>query len=154
MRRRSGRRHGRFVAINCGGFEGSPAAAIAPTQHGFCRGGARHGQALPCGCYFSRSRRYAISASNNLTRRANHRHIFIVARIKPAPENPPRAFSIRQYAVKQDMPERAEPGRCSKPNWLTARPTPSTDGRPAKTMGKPNRNRRFRAIAQARPSHT
>jgi hypothetical protein len=25
-------------------------------------------------------------------RRANHRHIFIVARIKPAPENPPRAF--------------------------------------------------------------
>jgi glycyl-tRNA synthetase alpha subunit len=27
-----------------------------------------------------------------LTRRANHRHIFIVARIKPAPENPLRAF--------------------------------------------------------------
>jgi hypothetical protein len=24
--------------------------------------------------------------------RANHRHIFIVATIKPAPENPPRAF--------------------------------------------------------------
>jgi hypothetical protein len=44
--------------------------AIAPTQNGFCRGGARHGQALPCGCYFSRSRRSAISASNNLTRRA------------------------------------------------------------------------------------
>jgi hypothetical protein len=29
---------------------------------------------------------------NILTRRANHRHIFIVARNKPAPENPPRAF--------------------------------------------------------------
>jgi hypothetical protein len=29
---------------------------------------------------------------NILTRRANHRHIFIVAKIKPAPENPPRAF--------------------------------------------------------------
>jgi hypothetical protein len=33
-------------------------------------------------------------ASTNLTRRANHQHIFIVARIKPAPKNPPRAFSI------------------------------------------------------------
>jgi hypothetical protein len=31
--------------------------AIAPTQHGFCRGSARHGQAMPCGCYFNRSRR-------------------------------------------------------------------------------------------------
>jgi hypothetical protein len=29
---------------------------------------------------------------NNSTSRANHRHIFIVARIKPAPENPLRAF--------------------------------------------------------------
>jgi hypothetical protein len=29
---------------------------------------------------------------NILTRRANHRHIFIVARIEPAPEDPPRAF--------------------------------------------------------------
>jgi hypothetical protein len=29
---------------------------------------------------------------NILTRRANHRRIFIVARTKPAPENPPRAF--------------------------------------------------------------
>jgi len=29
---------------------------------------------------------------NHLTRRANHRHIFIVATIKPAPEHPPRAF--------------------------------------------------------------
>jgi hypothetical protein len=29
---------------------------------------------------------------NILTRRANHRHIFIVARIEPAPENPLRAF--------------------------------------------------------------
>jgi hypothetical protein len=55
--------------------------------------------------------------SNNLTRRVNHRHIFIVARIKPAPENPPRTFS--------------------------------KDGRMAKTMGKPNPNRRFRTIAQA-----
>jgi hypothetical protein len=36
----------------------------------------------------------ALSASSNLTRRANHRHIFIVARIKPAPENPLRAFLI------------------------------------------------------------
>jgi hypothetical protein len=32
------------------------------------------------------------SRKNILTRRANHWHIFIVARIKPAPENPPRAF--------------------------------------------------------------
>jgi hypothetical protein len=32
------------------------------------------------------------SRKNILTRRANHRHIFIVARIRPAPENPPRAF--------------------------------------------------------------
>jgi hypothetical protein len=32
------------------------------------------------------------SRKNILTRRANHRHIFIVARIEPAPENPPRAF--------------------------------------------------------------
>ena len=31
----------------------------------------------------------------SLTRRANHRHIFIIARIsKPAPGNRPRAFSI------------------------------------------------------------
>jgi hypothetical protein len=30
--------------------------------------------------------------SNNLTRRANHWHIFIIVRIKPAPENPSRAF--------------------------------------------------------------
>jgi hypothetical protein len=32
------------------------------------------------------------SRKNILTRRANHGHIFIVARIKPAPENPLRAF--------------------------------------------------------------
>jgi hypothetical protein len=32
------------------------------------------------------------SRKNILTRRANHRHIFIVAIMKPAPENPPRAF--------------------------------------------------------------
>jgi hypothetical protein len=32
------------------------------------------------------------SRKNILTRRANHRHIFIVATIKPAPENPLRAF--------------------------------------------------------------
>jgi hypothetical protein len=32
------------------------------------------------------------SRKNILTRRANHRHIFIAARIEPAPENPPRAF--------------------------------------------------------------
>jgi hypothetical protein len=32
------------------------------------------------------------SRKNILTRRANHRHIFIVARIRPAPENPLRAF--------------------------------------------------------------
>jgi hypothetical protein len=32
------------------------------------------------------------SRKNILTRRANRRHIFIVARIKPAPENPLRAF--------------------------------------------------------------
>jgi len=70
--------------------------AIAPAQHGFCRGGARHGQELPCGCYFSRSRR---AAANRI-------------------------------------------------GWQP-RPTPPTDGRPAKTMGKPNRKRRFRAIAQA-----
>jgi hypothetical protein len=125
MPARCGRRRGRFKAINCGGFERSPAVAIAPNQHGFCRGSARHGQALPCACYFSRSRRHAISASNNLTRRANHRHIFIVARIKPAPENPPRAFCIRQYAVRQYTAERAEPGRRSKPNWLTAKADPA-----------------------------
>ena len=52
------------MAINCGGFEGSPAAAIAPTQHGFCSGGPRHGQALPCGCYFSRSH-LTITATDN-----------------------------------------------------------------------------------------
>jgi hypothetical protein len=32
------------------------------------------------------------SRKNILTRRANHRHFFIVARTKPPPENPPRAF--------------------------------------------------------------
>jgi hypothetical protein len=32
------------------------------------------------------------SQKNILTRWANHLHIFIVATIKPAPENPPRAF--------------------------------------------------------------
>jgi hypothetical protein len=32
------------------------------------------------------------SRKDILTRRANHRHIFIVARTKLAPENPPRAF--------------------------------------------------------------
>jgi hypothetical protein len=32
------------------------------------------------------------SRKNILTRRADHRHIFIVATIKPAPENPLRAF--------------------------------------------------------------
>ena len=73
---------------------------------------------------------------NILTRRANHRHIFIVARIKPAPENPPRAFSIRQYAVKQDMPERAEPGRCSKPNWLTAKTDPADRRAPGEDDGQ------------------
>jgi hypothetical protein len=39
------------------------------------------------------------------------------------------------------------------PNLASAasqpRATPPTDGRPAKTMGKPNRKRRFRAMAQA-----
>jgi hypothetical protein len=37
-------------------------------------------------------RSFERSRKNILTRRANHRHIFIVARIKPAPENPSRAF--------------------------------------------------------------
>jgi hypothetical protein len=32
------------------------------------------------------------AGKNILIRRANHLHIFIVARIQPAPENPPRAF--------------------------------------------------------------
>jgi hypothetical protein len=32
------------------------------------------------------------SRKSLLTRRANHWHIFIVAQIKPAPENPPRVF--------------------------------------------------------------
>jgi hypothetical protein len=32
------------------------------------------------------------SRKNILTRRANRRHIFIVARIKPALEHPPRAL--------------------------------------------------------------
>jgi hypothetical protein len=34
------------------------------------------------------------ATSKNLTRRANHRHNFNVARIKPAPGNRSRAFSI------------------------------------------------------------
>jgi hypothetical protein len=36
-----------------------------------------------------------------LTRRATHRYIFIITTIKPAPENPLRAFSIGQVAVGQ-----------------------------------------------------
>jgi hypothetical protein len=32
------------------------------------------------------------SLQKNLTRRANHRHIFIIARIEPAPGNRPRVF--------------------------------------------------------------
>ena len=32
------------------------------------------------------------SFQKNLTRRANHRHIFIIARIEPAPGNRPRVF--------------------------------------------------------------
>jgi hypothetical protein len=111
MRGGNGRRDSGFVAIKLGWMgEASSThvcaatqyaaqlrptnclSAITPIQHGFCKGGVRPGQALPCGCYFSQFRRSAISASNNLNRRANHRHIFIVARIKPVPENPPRAF--------------------------------------------------------------
>jgi hypothetical protein len=37
-------------------------------------------------------RSFERSRKNILTHRANHRHIFIVARIEPAPENPLRAF--------------------------------------------------------------
>jgi len=40
----------------------------------------------------SRVRPFERSRKNILTRLANHRHIFIVARIKPALENPARAF--------------------------------------------------------------
>jgi hypothetical protein len=46
----------------------------------------------------------ALAASNNLTRRANHQHIFIVARIKPAPENPARAFLIDASASLRKLP--------------------------------------------------
>ena len=54
-------------------------------------------------------------AKNILTRRANHRHIFIVARIKPAPENPLRALNqtrrcqaIRCRARRTWPPQRTE----------------------------------------------
>jgi len=40
--------------------------------------------------------------------------------------------------------------RRTRPPGRQPGPTPPTDGRPANTVGKPNRKRRFRAIAQAR----
>jgi hypothetical protein len=89
------------------------------------------------------------SRKNILTRRANHLHIFIVARIKPAPENPLLGFlnpTIRCQAIHRRACRTWPPKRTELPD---RRPTSPTDGRPAKTMGKPNRNRRFRAIAQA-----
>jgi len=74
----------------------------------------------------SRIRPFERSRKNILTRRANHRHIFIVARIKPAPENPPRAFWIRRSAVRQYTAERAEPGRLAD---IQGRPRRQTGAR-------------------------
>ncbi len=157
MRWRNGRRDSRFVAIKLGGRAKASSThfcmaaqyaallrplscltAVAPTQHGFCRGGARQGQPLPCGCYFRRSRCTTISAVNNLTRRANHRYVFIVARIRPAPENPPRAFCIHR----------------SEPMGRQPRPAPQADVRPAKTMGKPNRASTLPPLCASHPSST
>jgi len=41
------------------------------------------------------------ATSKNLTRRANHRHIFIVASIEPAPGNRPRVFLERLLVPKE-----------------------------------------------------
>jgi hypothetical protein len=67
--------------------------AIAPTQHGFWTlDGPRNENIENNPMQSSMVRPFERSRKNILTRRANHRHIFIVATIKPAPENPPRAF--------------------------------------------------------------
>jgi hypothetical protein len=73
MRGPNGRRNGRFVAINWGGWLLNENIENDPMQSSMVRPLERF-------------------RKNILTRRANHRHIFIVARIKPALENPPRAF--------------------------------------------------------------
>ena len=60
-----------------------------------------------------------------LTRRATHRYIFIIATIKPAPENPLRSFSIGQVAVGQSTAGRTGIGHHSEPNALIARAAPA-----------------------------
>src|SRR5271169_3647041 len=85
------------------------------------------------------------SRKDILTRRANHRHILIVARIKPAPENPPRAFSIRRYAVRPTTAERAEPGRRGEPNASDR----NRDARPMMRGRNGRRDSRLVAINQA-----
>jgi hypothetical protein len=94
MRGRNGRRDSRLAAINWGGWARCHTPIFARRRHTLraCALRALNENiennpmqsimVLP----FERSRK------NILTRRANHWHIFIVARIKPAPENPPRAF--------------------------------------------------------------
>src|SRR5579872_4218837 len=79
--------------------------------------------------------RSAISALINLTRRANHRHIFIVAKIKPVPEKSAAGFlslTICCRARRTWPPRRTELAGSQGS-------IPPTDGRSAKTMGKPNR---------------
>jgi len=59
-------------------------------------------------------------------------------------------ISAAPGALAISRPERVEPGRRSEPNWLTAKADPADQtGARRRRWGKPNRNRRFRAIAQA-----
>jgi hypothetical protein len=68
------------------------------------------------------------SCKNNLTRRANHLHIFIIATIKPAPETG-RGLSYSAQCHRSCDPDNslpsAEPGDRSKPNWQLANADPA-----------------------------
>ena len=80
--------HRRRWMTNC-------AVSIATTRcsRGSCRGHVRRRPASVRWCC-----EYAVATreilSKNLTRRANHRHSFIIARTEPAPGNRLRAFSF------------------------------------------------------------
>jgi hypothetical protein len=94
MHGRNGRRNSGLVAINWGGWAKRHPPIFAWRRHTLrgCALRALNENIENDPMQSSMVRTLERSRKNILTRRANHRHIFIVATIEPAPENPPRAF--------------------------------------------------------------
>ena len=125
----------------------SQAPAISGTQYSAIKSSRRrHGSAAAIGIVLTRRQK-------NLTRRANHLHIFNFARIEARAGKPAAGFLIGRNilaTLTQDNRLPSAPSRRPQQTELAKRQRRPCNhcGRPAKTSGKPNRKQRFRAIAR------